>query len=812
MLHQVIGLVSLLAVGPELDPIAGEWVGPEARRLLPAPRHLGSVADLWFVDLVSLQMGGGGIDLFDPLALSAHGRASSQMHYRLGDLDISDPARPGTALLDVPHDSWQRLAFRSLWTAQPGFTWEVGLADEAPTGAWAALRYGAPVGGGVWFPRHLFDRDPGFAWGVGRNRRALTRAREVTGAINLRPAWGPLQITGEYLDHTHAYPSLRAADGGPQPEGASRGSLLLWQRLQLADLWPLQLTLAWQGRQRAHAGGQARLPLGLTQRQASQAVLAQLQLSGELTGLGRLSLALGGAWRGEQQRAHDAGPQAVDLLDAWLWLSRPEPAADGHRWRGDLNARLQLAALPLELQLLAQLQRLHQARRPFGGRLVTTYQKRPIRELRYDPPQVGETWLRGSRLQATWAPSWDGLRLQLLAGLDYGGLGSRNGPDLDFLTPVVGANLRLPLGAGELFALVRREPEALTAQASNFLDPSANAGHIYARLDDGPATEPGQLGAELRRTGGPYHAPAPGLRRPLSYQLAFGGRTPPFGPFRFLASAVGRWLQDRFTVDLATPGGWQPVGLADPGGDGRGETPIPGGGQALTAYARDPRTWGSERYLLSNAREIPFYGGLELNLVSEPGRAWFLNLGGAAYLSRGAAPFGHGPDRNDPGAVDESSADLNQTLNALGRYDHDRAFTLKLLAGIMPLPGLTLSTAARYRDGQPFTRLLAATQLPQGPTAIMAVARGKPRATFHMTWDVRLRYARPLGPCLLALVGDVYNLLGSAAEINEDPRTGPTFRRALEGVPDRAVLVSLELSWSTATPGDTGLPSLRSLF
>ena len=41
-----------------------------------------------------------------------------------------------------------------------------------------------------------------------------------------------------------------------------------------------------------------------------------------------------------------------------------------------------------------------------------------------------------------------------------------------------------------------------------------------------------------------------------------------------------------------------------------------------------------------------------------------------------------------------------------------RAFTLKLLAGIMPLPGLTLSTAARYRDGQPFTRLLAATQLP----------------------------------------------------------------------------------------------------
>ena len=784
-----------LAVGPQLDPIVGETVGRTEQRVLPSGRHLGAIADLWLPNVVSMQVGGAGIDLFDPLYLSVHGRAWTQMHYRLGMLDITDPARPGHALLDVPQDAWQRLQLQSLWSSQPGFTWDLALPAGAPAGAWLGLRAGRPLRGGVWFPRHIFDRDPGFAWGVPTERRALDPARELVGSLSLRPSWGPMRLSVEHLDHRHTYPTLAAV-----PDQASRTTLLAWQSVQLPGSWPLTLSLGWQRRQRSHAGAQDRLPLGLTQATAGQAALLQLHTQGPLQGLGQLDLAVGGGWRTDTARPHDPGPQVLDILDQWLWLGRPAPRESLRRWRGDLRASLQLDALPLQLQVVGMLATRRRQQTVGGGRQVETYQGRPIRELRYDPPQTGSTWLRSARLEASWAPQLANLSLQVLAALDHGGLVSRGGAELQYVSPAGGATARLPLGDGEIYLLLRREPEVLTAQVGDFLDPEGPSGSVYQRRDPDadPRASTAPLGPRLRRSGGSSQGLGAGVRRPSSNQLALGGRSPAFGPFRFSASAVGRWVLNRFSVALDSPGGWQPQALRDPGGDGRGEVPAPGGGQALTAYARDPNTWGSERYALRNADDVPFYGGIELNLVSEPGRRWFVNLGGAAYLSSGAAPFGNGPDRNDPGIVDPASADRNQAIHALGRYDHDRAFSLKLMAGGLLLPGLSLSTTARYRDGRPFSRMLVATDLPQGPTAIMAVPRGKPRDTFHMGWDVRVRYELPLRPVYLALLGDVFNLLGSATEILEDVRTGPSFRQALEGVPGRAVLLSLEMGWLDA--------------
>ena len=143
--------------------------------------------------------------------------------------------------------------------------------------------------------------------------------------------------------------------------------------------------------------------------------------------------------------------------------------------------------------------------------------------------------------------------------------------------------------------------------------------------------------------------------------------------------------------------------------------------------------------------------------------------------------------------VDEASAGANNTINAWGRYDHDRSFSLKLLAGITPIEGLSFAIAARYRDGQPFTRI-AIAQLPQGPTAIMAYQRGHVRHTFHMNWDLRARYARTVGPIDAALTVDVFNLWGLRHRTGRrSPHPVPLGAAPLEAVPDRAMRVGLEL-------------------
>ena len=183
------------SVGPVLDPIAGESVDAADRDLLPAARHLGDVADMWFLTLTNMQVTSGGLELFDPMAVSAHGLSWAHVHTRLGVLDITDPARAGQALVQVPYDAWDTLTWRSLWTDQPGFTYGLRWPDPAQARTHdvrVKLRYGGDVGGGAWIPRHLFDRDPAFGDGAPTNRRALRDAYEAVVVAHTHLPSGPI--------------------------------------------------------------------------------------------------------------------------------------------------------------------------------------------------------------------------------------------------------------------------------------------------------------------------------------------------------------------------------------------------------------------------------------------------------------------------------------------------------------------------------------------------------------------------------------------------------------------------------------------
>jgi hypothetical protein len=218
-------------------------------------------------------------------------------------------------------------------------------------------------------------------------------------------------------------------------------------------------------------------------------------------------------------------------------------------------------------------------------------------------------------------------------------------------------------------------------------------------------------------------------------------------------------------------------------------------------YERTRGHAGRELYVLTNAGEVDVWLGTDL-VLSFVERWWFVELGVGAWVSVGTAPFGLYADRNDPGIIDEVTADPNARINARGRYDNDRAFSGHLLAALRPggvLEGLSAGVAARYRDGEPMTRILVVDDLPQGPTAVMAVPRGDPvpRFTFQLTLDVRLRYTREVAGLLLAGYVDVYNVLGSGTELAEVPITGANYRRSLEMLPGRAMAVGLEVGWGS---------------
>jgi hypothetical protein len=234
------------------------------------------------------------------------------------------------------------------------------------------------------------------------------------------------------------------------------------------------------------------------------------------------------------------------------------------------------------------------------------------------------------------------------------------------------------------------------------------------------------------------------------------------------------------------------------------DRPLNNADLTLPIYARRAGTEGQETYTLTRTRRPAYFLGSEIQLRTDEDRWWFFNLAATGYWSRGTTPFGLFAERNDTGVISEVSADPNHRIHARGSVDGGRAFHINVMAGARPARGVTAALVLRYRDGEPMTRMAVVEDLPQGPTAIMAVPRGDPvpRYTFHMTLDCRLRYERELGSLHGALVLDGYNLLGSGTEILEDVGSGPSFRRSLEMMPGRAFMLSVELAAAPETPAE----------
>ena len=772
-------------MGPTLDPIAGDRVGRAELECLPSGRHLGAVFDVWFNRVTSQQIGvGGGIAFFDPLRLSAHGRSWRQTRFHLNGVDITDPARPGEPLFELPYSAWDGLEYQSLWTARPGVNMD--FHAESPD-AWR-LRgaTGWDIGGGTWIPSGLFDREPATEYGATSERRRLRPVAELFA----ERAWhhgqtGRVRLLGSFVDHERRYPTLLSNDGRNEVDRSRRGTFALRHDFESeGGTDRFSTTVFGQTNDRSHAGAQYRWESPLTLDTTSRAWGAHF---GWARPQSDFAMVVGVTARRDDERSRRDTPFVRDLESAWMHLARPREAEELSRWRLDTTASWTWAGWQLRV-------------RGAYARVGIAVQPQPLKGVSYlRGPDRGQSAAHSLELASAFRHDLESretrvdverdfrLRaatLTVMTALDHSAVDAGGGRGLAHWSPALGAALRAPCGGVECFALVRREPVALTRDVSEFLSPhGSSTTHVWN--DDGDLLpEPGEQGLLLARHGGTFRAKGDHLARPSSNHFAFGVQTSERGTFRAAVSGVGRWLFRPYTVRLFDPSVYSAVEA------------LTAEGQPVTAYTLDLSRAGQDTYVLVNDPDASRYLGFEAQVHTQTAQRWFLHLSASGYQFLTNSPFGSFADRNDPGAIHEITANPNGRVNGRGRADSDRAYASTLLVGRELTRDLWLSAATRYLDGQPFARIDVVESLAQGPTAVMATPRGTPgpRHTFHMTTDVRLAYLwRAPGRNTLSLVLDVFNLLGSGTEIAEDPRAGSeTYRRALEMIPGRALLVALE--------------------
>jgi hypothetical protein len=160
-----------LGVGPSIDPVDGSTVTAADRDLLSSGRSSASVADLWLPEAVSLFSIEGGIGLFDRPTVSARGWSWTQLEYRLNGIDVSDPARPGAPLIELPQSFWQATSLQSFWTAAPTIGWQLMPIAESPEVTGRAI-WSRALNGPTIVPGGLMDREPAVSFGAVSRRRS----------------------------------------------------------------------------------------------------------------------------------------------------------------------------------------------------------------------------------------------------------------------------------------------------------------------------------------------------------------------------------------------------------------------------------------------------------------------------------------------------------------------------------------------------------------------------------------------------------------------------------------------------------------
>ena len=319
-------------------------------------------------------------------------------------------------------------------------------------------------------------------------------------------------------------------------------------------------------------------------------------------------------------------------------------------------------------------------------------------------------------------------------------------------------------------------------------DPAAPGADVL-RWDDRNGDrrqDPGEAGPLVSHVGGGPELSTidSGLRRPYLDELAIGFDVQPIESWT--VRLVGLAREERHLiagVDIgAPPGAYTVTSVPDAGADELS----PSDDQLLPLYSRRPETFGADRYLLTNPPGFhTTFTGIEVSVRHTGDRLWLLAGATAGRSSGPAMARGFQPVENDRGIPGDLFLDPNAMTFARGRYFTDRGYTIKTAGTFRFAHEVRLGAVARYQDGQAFSRLVLATDLPQGAEAIRGYPNGRTRFAYTLTVDSRLQKQLAAWRGRLTLMLDVFNLLNMSNEVEEVVLTGPAFRQTAAVQPPR---------------------------
>jgi hypothetical protein len=791
----------------DLDPLAAELehlqlgsvVPASAVADLPLSNDLSALLDTTQAEVISDRTDDGGLTTGDAALVGAHGSSWTQTRFQLGEADITDPTGSGTPLILPGLAPWDRITVISgpapAARNAPGLI--VLLHPRKPAESWGGTLEGFVAPYSLLAGKNL--KDP----------PAIVRLNSLGSGSLL--ASGPLveHRLGALVGATWTS-ATRLERADPTILGSRVGSLYTHLEHNASPRDLIRASGWLQTSVRPHPN---RIPFGdLSAAQDSSAAHVQATWNRNSNSL---LTSMAGAYS-VRQRSDDAqftGAPVVERL-----RDGPVPAllypGNGTARTWSVKGRLAPAAHEAfgfvhQIDVGAELARNSAQMEPAGGGLIgELVDGLPARVWRYDIPTTASAWT--STVAAVYAsdaiqmtPSFsmnlgvrfestDGSAAGAKAGVrwrDWLPRGSLAWKLTDF------AKIGLVSGFG-------RYGYRLPLGDLAYGDPAAPTGNVYRWVAGSGASVPrtSDLGPLVARTGpgagidGQLTSIDPALQRPYmdEYYAGFEARPQRTTTVR-LTTIARREKQHVGLLNVGAPiSSYSTVQVFD---RGRMEHD-PADDQLLTAYNRLPASFGSDRYLLTNpTRETMTFVGVELSAQTRLDRL-FLIVSGTAGRSNGfAANRGFRAIENDQGSVGELFANPNALTHAHGRLFTERGYTTKMSGTYAFGHDIRLGMIARYQDGQMFSRMVIFPSLNQGPEAIDAFANGLTRFTYLLTVDARLQKRVTVGNRRVDLVADVFNLLNTANEVEENSVAGPDFRRTTAVQPPRTVHLGVRLTF-----------------
>ena len=218
--------------------------------------------------------------------------------------------------------------------------------------------------------------------------------------------------------------------------------------------------------------------------------------------------------------------------------------------------------------------------------------------------------------------------------------------------------------------------------------------------------------------------------------------------------------------------------------------------QVLPIFNRLPASFGTDSYVLQNvdgntARDH----GLDLVLERVFDGRWGMLIGATAHKSNGSGGNrGFRPDENDQGELGEAFSDPNARVRA-------RTAVLRTRIRDQVVGDVPAALPAPWRDGGPLPgrpALLTSrdcSPIRAGRGTVPALPRGLTRFTYMFTLDSRLERQLRIGGRDTSLIFEVFNMLNTNNEVEENEVSGPAFRAPTAVQPPRSLRLGFRFTF-----------------